>query len=491
MKIGIRLRFFLAIVGLMSLAGCRTATKYAADTKFKVEKTTVDLSALAPGRIPVEIRWPAAVAPEVLELLAEHATDQTIKADGTNFKNYCDKAICNLANLVKTAELNTYYVMELFALIKHDNPDLQVVLTPMIITVDRNSREPRIFPAQPAKVASSVVINFFEVPDTFDRPSVHSWPNMNVKVASRYQPASCGYISSMRMGRHVGGGKAGCVNSPARDEGAFDMIKFFTGDVALEQPWFETTKTPAIGSGVSVLFPEWYVFFKDPYVSDSTKPGFVANGSTIFLPHIRDYARLSLQVFGSIRWATFGSAEDLDIIKFYDPGLHSRLESVKPLSEKDDRNVQLIAKLADAEIKWAAAKSDFIADEVLNGPFGRSFRAERRAALNAQSKYNRAMLGSIVSTIAAGAQSGLFSKPGTGMYRPDLLMSSVRDVNELTDATISKINEDLISSFAKEGAMRTQRANVLLGEKAEEIYAKDLAGLHASLKGLYGRYAHR
>lgn len=486
--ITMKARVLLAGSMLLGLSACGTYERYRADHPFKFQDVAVNRGNVPTGRVSVEIRWPVAFSHEASAALKKYFHTQTDKVYDSNTECNTEYRNCEPMEVDRIPHVSLLEAAEMHALIKRDNPFVSVVLTPVIVSADPVSGVLSYRATQLPKAASAVVINMMDTWMYGGYAAPISALRANTKIFEHYQPQTCGFVAAINAGLHAPMKSGQCGDASSRSATGFAMISYLASNVAFEDESLPTVKAPNVAGGGRVALPKWMYEYGEPYVSLSARPGFSATGATIQSPQIADYARLSVQALNKVKWESFGSPEDLPVIEFFDPVLAKRVSNKQELSGKDAVNLDVIHKLAVAEVQWLSNKSDFISQEVLNGPFGKSMRNERLALAEARRKEDAATWASIFALAAAGANSGLFSKVGGGMYDPGAMLQSYLKIDSAYNESIAKIGDELMKSFVNEDTLRDQRIQILFGSKAEQVSVGNLSELHKGLRSLYLKY---
>jgi hypothetical protein len=480
------------LVVAMELTACSSVWKNSNDLGKELVPPNQSVAPKASGHAWVALRFPVSIDANAAELLKKN-WDTKLDVDEI-YKKHADGSI--------------YYAAELYKKLIKYFPAEDVLLEPQYLTV--KSGKPQLAPLAESKVPVFFAVNFSDSVDV-NHQHVHAryyssnpQPLFNITTSGLASPKTCGAVASDLINHAVPHlrfpvfNEQACLSLSARQ----GLQPIFWEEHVM--PSVPTTSVPVreqlpFTPNQVLEYPRLIEELDDEHLKAAAKPTFKADEKNS--PN-RSLELLAAAVRQGISQYDLDKAlrvERLRYVADYDPELAKRIATLKNLNPEDlangmspeDRNrLQQIDSLAEAEKHWISETLDKrLADAVINGPFGKSFRATRFAMQEAEDAETRQriigrVLG-VVGAAAAGAAAGAASSTALNAVQMAALQATSQvGVGMALSSAMSNpasAQDTFYSQFGAELAERNQGLEVKINNDLIKVKAKDRESLHKEL----------
>ncbi|MGE8360687.1 hypothetical protein [Pseudomonas sp.] len=380
-------------------------------------------------------------------------------------------------------EQSTYYAAELKKIMSRYIDERQVRLEPQSIDYrdGRFTSTPILTDTSPAVLVLDLYV--FQN-GAVSGVGVGYMPRINVRTAGVVAPATCGNLLLADSHNQFDATKAqDCQKRDARNVPGFAPLQFFA-----ERPPahvdFPKRDKGAIGPDAVLVFKWLHEENRDDYLQLSAQPGYKATATSIDNRTADWIARISLD---SLSRLDTRAAFDIGLVRYvasYDAGLAQRMAN-KQLAEGDPRLVSIMHKMLKAENDWLASQSNALAEGILNGEYGTSFRKERLLLAEGYDRGQRLTWMQAGATLAMGVSSGLMG--GGVPYNPQMLMSQTLLSEQTFGNARSQLEQAVLQSVSPGIDMRTQVIQLSIEGISSNIQGSNQSEIHAQLQSIYDR----
>lgn len=473
----LRLAALLLSVGL---GGCATKSFQSSDPAYRLQAEPQSLPAAVPGSARVAVRWTQVISPAAQKLLQEHWVS-----------NYNDVVWNNPMSLSESHSRpqayqeippdSAYYAAEFARLLARHVPAADITLEPRALDVQDGQFVYK--PLVRNRFPTQMTVDMWMAPNAFATVQAFMQATYSVSTAGLASPPTCGVLAFKPVRNLMPTFNAqDCGKYEARDTPHPDLIHGFSTD----QPKFDMPLPLKQGvpfaTGQAVGFPPTYEAFSSAYLEKSGSPQFDAS-KDLSNATLEELARVVADGLSRIDPALSTQAAWNRYVALYEPSLAQRLQTGQT-QPGDTGKLQFIAQLADAERAWVAAQDQAVLKNLLDGEFGKSFRATRLAM---DKQYNRQqMMGwaSMLTMAGAGLVSGALGGAGSSMAAMQANMTAMQTATQyMADAQQS--SDAFYQQFGSEIAARQQVTEINYGGKVVRVQAGNLDKLYAELGQIY------
>ncbi len=477
---GVRCLHSMAVLIALGLAGCSTASFQTSDPAYKMQSAPAVLSTRASGSARVAVRWTQIVTPAAQSLLEANWVPRhndviygnSISLDGSNTLPAAHQSM---------AADSAYYAAEFTRLLGRRIPAADIVMEPLALDAQDGKfvYKPLVrnrFPAQ-------LVVDLWTVPRTHFSPHPYATIVYSIATSGLASPATCGVLG-FKPSRNVmpAFDKANCVQSEARDVPRPDLIHGFEGKESAFATPLPLKQGVPLQPGLAVAFPQTYEEFTAQYLETSGATGFDAQ-KNLFNPTLEELSKVVADGLSRIDARSAVLPGWSSYVAIYDAPLAQRLQTGAEQSN-DAEKLRFITRLADAERAWVTAQDEAVLKTLLDGNFGKSFRATRFALDQAQTRQTMmsmasmfAMVGTMGAASALGSAGSSVAAMQANMAAMQIAAQSLSDQQQSSDA--------FYRQFGSELAARQQVAEIDVGGKVIQVQADNLNKLYAELDLIY------
>lgn len=474
-----RLLSVLLAAGI-GLGGCATTTFTDSDPAYRLQAEPQTLPAAVPGSARVAVRWTQVITPAAQSLLEEHWVPNSNDVIWNNPVSL-SRSDSRPQAYQEIPSDSAYYAAEFARFLGRRIPLADISLEPLILDVE-NGRfiyKPLVrnrFPAQ-------MVVDLWMAPLTHRNVHPAMQITYSVATAGLASPATCGVLAFKPVRNIMPAFDAqDCGRYEPRDVPHPDLIYGF----ATEQSEFSTPiplkQGVPFSPGLAVGFPPTYETFTSPYLEKSGAAQFDAV-KDLSNPTLEELAKDVADGLGRIDPAQATQVAWRHYVAVYDPPLAQRLQS-GAMQPTDAGKLQFIAQLADAERAWVGAQDQAVLKTLLDGNFGKSFRATRLAMDKQYQKEQMmgwasaiAMMGTMGAASALGSAGSSMAAMQANMQAMQIAAQSMSDSQQASEA--------FYQQFGAEIAARQQVVEVNYSGTVVKVQAENLGKLYAELTQLY------
>ncbi len=426
------------------------------------------------GTAIVAVRWPLAVTEDGWGLIQEMYEE---KMHTSSLHPFVADAYRRIP------EASTYYALVLYAFLKAYLPPNSVLLEPYVIGVDADGAQLRYQPVFDNLVPAPFAVDVVEPPQWMTGAhGQYLWTMFRASVNPQASPATCGLLASSDF-RWTNSSKDNskvivdddCRSALSRSAPRHTVLDFFSRKTPKFTEEFPHHEEPVLRPNSVLVFPFGGFALPEEYVRRSARTKFVAKTDAPENDWLANVARLVAHA--AAKW-------DLESLTRSDRMLYEA-QFDKSITQEPASALrqQAIRKLAEAEKKWIAAQDEKIAEALLNGKFGKSFRQRRVADMGVNQRAFGNSMARATRMFSAGVSSGLFGAPGA--YNPMMLAQGVsaelRSAAEMSHALQAQVKAEL----GPEAAVRDQIIQVEIAGLARQINADSRLKLRQQLVQLY------
>ena len=464
------------LVVAMELTACSSVVKNSKDLGKELVPANQGAAPKASGHAWVALRFPVSIDANFAELLKKNwVSSRTVDED---FRDYADGSI--------------YYAAELYRKLIKYFPAKDVLLEPQYLTV--KSGKPQLAPLAESKVPVVLVVNFSnDIADSSNQESL-----FKITTSGLASPKTCGAVAT-DLSEFPAFNEQACLGLSARQGLQPSMWYEKLVNPNLLKTAVPVRKELPFTPNQVTVYPYFYETFDDEHLTASAAPTFKSNEKNS--PN-RSLELLAAAVRQGISQYDLDKALRVERVRYvaeYDPEMAKRIATLKNLNPEDlgngmspeDRNrLQQIDSLAEVEKHWISETLDKrLADAVIDGPFGKSFRATRLAKQEAADAENRAriirgVLAVAGGAAAAGAAAAASSTALNAVQMAALQATSQVGVGMALSSAMSNpasAQDTFYSHFGAELANRDQGLEVKINNDLIKVKAKDRESLHKEL----------
>ncbi|MBR8652538.1 hypothetical protein KDH83_04340 [Achromobacter sp. Marseille-Q0513] len=471
----------LAVLALcVGLGGCTATSFQSSNPAYRLQAEPQDLPAAVPGSARVAVRWTQATTPAAQDLLRQYWVNNYNRVIWNNPLGISESDSRPQA-YQEIAPDSAYYAAEFARLLARRMPAADIVLEPLALDVQdgRYVYRPLVrnrFPAQ-------MVVDLWVAPNTFSAVMAYMRATFSVSTAGLASAPTCGVLAFQPVSNIMPeSGAADCAALEARDVPHPDLIHGFSSSDPKFSASLPLKPGVPLEPGLAVGYPLTYETFTSAYLEKSGEAGFNA-GQDLNNPTLEDLAKTVADGLSHIDAALSTQVAWGSYVGLYDPQLAQRLRA-GPVPQADMVRLQFIAKLADAERAWVAVQDQAVLERMLDGEFGKSFRATRLAMDKAYNRQQMMGWASMLTMAGAGLASGALGGAGSGMAGLQANMTAMQTaVQYMADAQQS--SQAFYQQFGSEMAARQHVAEIDYGGKVVRVQADNLDKLYTELGRLY------
>lgn len=461
-----------------TLAGC--AVSYSnLDSSYKHQGTVAPVKPV-PGSALVAVRWPQAISPAAQALLRKNWVVQyneiitgnpvsIMRSDGME------------DSFMGIPSLSLYYASELTRLLGQYLPADAIVLEPQALDVEDGKLVYR--PLVRNRFPVAMVVDLWDPPSPFKRVVWSSTTaEFSVSTSGLAAPKTCGALAFKPKDiTRPQFDATRCPDLEARDVPHPDAIYGFATDTVAFDTATPTRPGLPFSPDAAVAFPAAYLKFDMRYLEASARDDFDAsrNLSNDMLDNL---ARAIGDGLGRIDPALATRVAFVGYVNRYDPELAARLRD-NTTTQADAAKLKLITQLADAERKWAHAQDKRVVSQVLDGPYGKSFRATRLARQKQADKQEMIGWASALAMAGAGLASGAFA--GAGAFNAQLGNTMALQATMQYYSQSEQASNAFYEQFGGELAAQDRMVEVTVGGKTLQLQADNRTRLYEEAGKLY------
>jgi len=307
-------------------------------------------------------------------------------------------------------------------------------------------------------------------------------------VAPAMSPATCGLLAgtTFQLTLHsyyspeVLTGE-GCNSRSLRNAPTHTYLEYVSPKPQATKSDFPRNDTPVLKLNSVLVFPTMVFELPEDYVRRASRARFSIDTAKPPNDWSANLARLVGHAASSMDVNALSSGEWDEYIAQFDPVLAARPETL-PAAQADLRR-RAIRSLAEVEKKWMMAQEEKIADALLDGRFGKSFRQRRVADVNVLRNARAQSFMNAQAMMNTGMQAGLFGPPGSVN---NLALLQGLHANSMAAAEMDRqLMEQVKAELGPETAVRDQIVQVEIAGLARQINADSRLKLRQQLVQLY------
>lgn len=382
-------------------------------------------------------------------------------------------------------ESSTYYSAELKTVLARYLPEHAIRLEPL--RVDYTNGRFTTTPLMSTTSPSLMVIELYDFPNAVRSVVGAGYaPTLNIRTAGAQNPQACGnlLVSAPHHQFLPEAGQA-CAMADARHVGGFFPLGYF-GSEKEKLVDYPKQKDALFTSGQVLTIPMLWEKNREDYLKASSQDGFKADENTIDNPTSDWIARTATQLLSKLDLKQAFEAGFIHYAAGYDPALAQRL-SAGTTQAGDERRTAILNKLLQTENQWLAAENQAIAQGILNGSYGQSFRRSRLLLAEGYSKSQSLGWLQAGATLLAGFSSGLLG--GAGAYNPTALMSQTLNNESYFSARKQELGNALMNELNPGMTLRDQVLEVSIDGVNEKVAGDTQGEVRSQLLAIYQKQA--
>jgi len=414
---------------LLLLSGCGAITSQNVPEAFQV-RNTINAPTPPPGSALVVIRWPVAMDDKAQSVFdstwfSGHDADASARSTALmamqgfamlislGSKNLIDEVQNNKAVYKQIPEASTYYAMELYRQLLKYIPETQIILEPQLLTALSGSF--KSIPLTEGKLPVVFAVDILHIPNISVDP--YFLPYFTIATSGLASPKTCGAVaSSINYNNKVEAFmEKECLDLTARNSRKPEYLDHFYSKNEGINKFSEVPlrEQLPLTSNQLMLFPMIGETFSPEYLAQSASPSFDSSKLPLQNQTIEILVKALADGISHYDLKKATQAGLAEYVSGYDKPLSDGLKSGATLSEQEQANFAVVTQLADMEKQWITKQDKLVADNILDGAFGKSFRATRLAYLEMQNQRQQASMAQLdslaMSTINSGALTGNFN----------------------------------------------------------------------------------
>ncbi|WP_341666960.1 hypothetical protein [Alcaligenes sp. SDU_A2] len=382
-------------------------------------------------------------------------------------------------------ESSTYYSAELKTVLGRYLPEHAIRLEPQ--RVDYADGRFTTTPLLASTSPSVLVIELYDFPNAVRSAQGAGYaPTINLRTAGAQSPKTCGnlLVSAGHLTFKPLAENA-CIQADARRVGGFSPLSYFDAQPP-ELVDYPKQDKALHAPGQLLTLPMLWEKNKDDYIQASTADGFVVNARSIDNATSDWIARVSAHLLTQLDMQQAFQAGLVHYAADYDAGLAQRL-AAQTLQAGDDRKITILNTLLNTENQWLAAENQAIAQGILNGRYGQSFRSTRLLLAQAYNKSQSLGWLQAGATLLAGFSSGLLG--GVGAYNPSALMSQTLANESYFAARQDELGQTLLQELNPGVTLRDQVLEVNIEGLKQNISGESQSQIRSQLLAIYQKLA--
>lgn len=382
-------------------------------------------------------------------------------------------------------EGSTYYSAELKTVLARYLPEHAIRLEPL--RVDYVNGRFTTTPLMSTTSPSLLVIELYDFPNAV-RSAVGAGysPTLNVRTAGSQNPQACGnLLVSAPHHKFLPQTGQACAQADARHVGGFFPLGYF-GEEKEPLVDYPKQKDKLFASGRVLTIPMLWEKNQEDYLQTSSQEGFKADGKTIDNPTSDWIARTAAQLLSKLDLNQAFNVSFIHYAAGYDPALAQRL-AAGTAQAGDERRTAILNKLLLSENQWLAAENQAIAQGILNGTYGQSFRRSRLLLAQGYSKSQSLGWLQAGATLLAGFSSGLLG--GAGAYNPNALMGQTLSNESYFSARKQELGNALMNELNPGMTLRDQVLEVSIEGVNEKVSGENQGEIRGQLLAIYQKLA--
>lgn len=484
---------WMLIALLMLITGCSFPILSTEVPSAFLTQSNQTVKNTAPGSALVAIRWPVAIDDNARTMLKANvgsgrAARVRKMAPYLYFNDlfcfFCSHWLSLNGAFEDTPDNSTYYAMELYRAINKHIPENQILLEPQYFTT---SDDKLIFSPLNKNVLPVAFVVDISIEDR-GASSPYYEPILTIKTSGNASPLTCGALAEsfdvIEVKDFI---SSDCQKLSSRESRSPNYWDYWFSNKSSELTPVKTQQKIPLEPNIMIEFPCIYEFPSAEYISVSALPSF--NSKT-------GLKNLSLEIFANalsdgIKHFDLNKATQIGFAEYageYDVGLKEKLMSNATLSKEEQIRVAAITYLAGKEKEWVTAQDKRIADTILDGPFGQSFRATRLAIKDQSERQQQADMAMAMSMVAASANNGLLTGGHHTAAQSIQGLTTAMSILVQHQATIQALENTFYSQFGDEIAMRNQLLEMDFNGQTSHITAKNKEELRNELKRMYHNF---
>lgn len=473
------LRGVAVAAAALCLGACSTTNFSSMDAAYKQQGTVAAVQPLT-GSALVVVRWPQAVTESAQALLKPNWVSR-----------YNDLVWNNPVSIMGFDGIHDayqgipagsiYYAAEFTRLLGRYIPSADIALEPLILDAENGKLVYR--PLVRNRFPARMVVDLWDVPLTH-KGSTHGSAQViaSVSTAGLASAKTCGVLAyKPALNIMPAFDAAACPALEARDVPHPDVIYGFAGD-----SWDYSTPIPTkagvpLAPDAAVAFPQTYEPFSKAYYEASAAPDFDADGK-LRNETLDNLARVVADGLTRIDAAQATRVAFDAYVARYDKPLAERLAARTP-APGDEAKLKLISQLADAERKWVAAQDRALVAKLLDGAYGKSFRAMRLAKEKQGARQQMMSMAGAFAMAGAGMASGAFS--GAGAFNAQMGNTMALQAAMQYYSVSGQATTAFYEQFGAEMAAQDRLVQIEIGGKQIGLQADNRARLYEEAGKIY------
>ena len=440
-------------------------------------------AAVPQGAALVAVRWPMAITEPGFSVIDEVYEDKLKPALNLGTIPYVPDAYRRMA------EFSSYYALELYSYLRAYLGEDAVLLEPYVVTAGADGGlkyEPVFDNTVPVAFAVDVV----EPPSwLLGGPQGDMlWTKFRISVAPSASPRTCGLVGGADWRAK---GWSGMDTRPVEDEKCsaasvrhgphYTFLDYFSPKPPKFRGDFPIADGLPLRPNAVVVWP--HTLFKLPmnYLHRSAQLPFSVNVQKPDNEWVANMARVVAQAATKMDLGALTEGAWAEYASFYDAGLRPGAADAQSSAKR-----RAIGELAQAEKQWTIKQDEKIAQALLDGRFGKTFRQRRvvDAALR-QQQHSRGMAAAM-SMYGVGMNAGLGGAgPVNNMALVQGLGKNFSEQAESHRAVMEQMRDQVRFELGPEAAARDQMVQVQVTGGAKQVSADSRARLREQLRQIY------
>jgi hypothetical protein len=457
----------LLLAGLFALSACVSVPEHL-EVKAIPPKPPVPR-----GTAVVAVRWPMVITEPALEIIKERFNRVSRREARGAHRRLSDQS--------------TYYALEMYSYLRAYLGTDAVLLEPYVVSPGEDGRlkYEQIYESMiPVAFVLDVVQPPFWFIGGFGMGDLIS-PSFQLAIAPSVAPDTCGLISRnpwraddfRHFDVHPTVGEPCNAKSPR-----LGPHYTFLDNLAKARPevreTFPRTEALPLKTNALLTWPTAGWQLPKEHVQSSTKARFSVNPENPDNGYAANMARVIAQGAGAMDLNALSKGGWESYAQLYDPRIATGVAAVPDMAARQ----RAIEVLAEAEKKWIVKQDEKIAEALLNGRFGQSFRQQRAVELAARERKQAFDIASGLGALVVGMNAGLFG--GVAFNSTALAQGMLGNLSAQQDFQ-SNLQAFLQTELGPEEVARDQLVQVEIAGVARQVNADTRTKLREQLKQLY------
>ncbi len=381
-------------------------------------------------------------------------------------------------------EQSTYYSAELKAILARYLPADRIRLEPM--RVESKGGQFVSMPLLADTSPSVMVIELYDFPDSvMDAIGSGYMPTVNIRTAGSLNLPACGNLLVSAPHHKFVPAAVDCTKADARQSPGFAPLNYFAGN-KIELTDYPKQKQALLADGQVLALTSLWEKNKIDYLKAGIQDDAVFSADRIDNATSDWIARTATALLGRLDLDKAFQASFVHYVSGYDTALAQRMNA-DSLLPADQQNIALLHKILRTENEWLAAENSAIADGILAGKYGQSFRRSRVLLANKYEKSQALGWLNVGAVLLSGFSSGLFG--GAGGFDPSSLTQQTIANERYFSERQAVLGQALLTELSPGVQMRDKVLEVSIDGLNEKISGDTQQEIQAQLKAIYLKLA--